>query len=140
MIKPIRIIAVILILNFLYVPFLCNEYFGKSEGNNAWYFWDTLEDLDERDPDVKMIDIVYYWGGLACASLILISTLLKKEKACAFWSIAGICSSLYVLYHVCSGNTIFYVGLHTAQLAFGFYVSLIGFIATLMLSLHTKQE
>lgn len=86
------------------------------------------------------IDGLYYFGGLACALFIFISALGKSSGACTFGSLVGIGLSLYVFYQIYLGTTRWYVGLHDAQLTFGYYISCIGFFAMFIASLSKEQE
>ena len=139
----ICIAAIIVMLNIVCIPFLCNKYWSISEDIHqyAQSFLDTIEDLSDgySSNDDVPIDGLYYFGGLACALFILISALGKSSGACKFGSLVGIGLSLYIFYQIYLGTTTWYVGLHDAQLTFGYYISCVGFISMLIASLHREQ-
>ena len=100
----ICIVAVLIMLNIVCIPFLCNKYWSISEDIHqyAQSFLDTIEDLSDgysSNGDVP-IDVLYYFGGLICALFIFISALGKSAGACKFGSLAGIGLSLYVFSHI----------------------------------------
>lgn len=143
--RIIWIIALLVILNIVFIPFLCNKYWSlgnKDISQDAQSFSDMIEGLSDgySSNDDVPIDGLYYFGGLACALLIFISALGKSSGACTFGSLVGIGLSLYVFYQIYLGTTRWYVGLHDAHLTFGYYISCVGFIAMFIASLYKKQE
>lgn len=141
----ICIIAVLVMLNIVCIPFLCNKYWSignKDINQDAQSFSDMIEDLSDgySSNDDVPIDGLYYFGGLACALFVFISALGKSSGACTFGSLAGIGLLLYLFYQIYLGTTRWYVGLHDAQLTFGYYISCGGFISILIASLYKKQE
>lgn len=140
----ISIIAVLLMLNLVCIPFLCNKYWSignKDINHYAQSFSDMIEDLKDNysSNDDVPIDVLYYLGGLVCALFIFIGALGKSSSTCTFGSLAGIGLMLYLFYQIYLGTTIWYVGLHEAHLTFGYYISCVGFISILIASLYKKQ-
>ncbi len=143
--KIIYIVAVLIMLNIVFIPFLCNKFWeigDKHSDSDARSFSDLIEDLgDGYSADVSVpIDGLNYFGGLTCALFIFISALRKSPKACTYGSIAGIGISLYLFYQIYLSDAIWYVGGNHAHLTFGFYISCAGFIAVLIASLCGKNE
>ena len=143
--KIIRVVAVIVMLNIVYVPFICNKFWSlKSEHSRsqAVYFFDTIESVrDGWSPDdVAPIHVMYYLGGLVCTLFIFISALSKSTGACRFGSLIGIGLSLYLFYQVHSGTIIWYVHGNNAHLTYGYYISCVGFASMLTVSLVPQKE
>lgn len=140
----IGIIAVLVIFNIIDIPFICNEYWSISEDidKHAQSFLETIEDLNDgyySSNDDVPIDVLYYFGGLACALFIFICSFGKSSGACTFGSLVGIGLSLYIFYQIYLG-TGWCVGLHDAHLTFGYYITCVGFISILIASLYKEQE
>ncbi len=142
----ICVIAVIVMLNIVCVPFICNKFWSIEDINEGAYsFSDMIEEvmdyihygysfyLDDE------ITILYYFGGLVCALFIFFSALGKSSGACAFGSLVGSGLSLYIFYQIYLGTTRYYVSGNNASLTFGYYVSCVGFISMLIASLHKEQ-
>lgn len=142
--KIIYIIAVLIMLNIVFVPFICNRFWSletEHDRRQAIYFSDMIEDLSDSnssDDDVP-IHGVYYLGGLACTLFIFINALRKNSGTCVFGSLLGIGLSLYLFYQVHLGPG-WYVCGNDAQLTFGFYISCVGFISMLIASLVEEKE
>lgn len=133
--RIICILAVVIILNIVCVPFVCNEYWEIGKGYNAYSFLDMIENLkDGYYNDFRMLDLLYYIGGLACSFFLFIDGLLKKSKSCKSGSIIGICLSSFLLYIFHLGPMEWELGWGAAYLSFGFYISFAGFIAILIAS------
>ncbi len=129
----IRIIAVLLMLNLVGIPFLGNKF-------DVWSSADMIRDLkDGSSRDDVPIDVLYYLGGLTCALFIFTGASRESTSTCTFGSLAGIGLMLYVFYQINLGTTIWYVGLHEAHLTFGYYISCVGFISILIASLYKKE-
>jgi len=135
----ICIIAILVMLNIVCLPFLCNRFWDirdQHRDRNARSFSDLIEDLgDGYSADVSVpIDVLYYLGGFACALFIFINALRKRTGACTFGSTVGIGLILYLLWQIYSGTTTWYIGFNNAHLTFGFYITCAGFIAVLIAS------
>ena len=140
----ICIIAVIMMLSFVCIPFICNDFWSfedEQDRMQAVYFSDVIEDLSDdysSDDDVP-IHGIYYLGGMLCTLLILIGALGKNSGVCTFGSLVGIAICLYLFYQVHSGTTIWYVRGNNAHLTYGFYISCIGFVSILIASLYKEK-
>lgn len=143
--RIIWIIALLVILNIVLIPFLSDEeglIVGEGERVRAHSFADMLENLSDghSSGDEIPIDGLYYLGGLVCALFIFVSALGKSAGACTFGSAGGIILSLYLFYQFYLGTTRWYIGLSDAHLTFGYYISCVGFISMFVASLYKKHE
>lgn len=143
--RVLWIIALLLILNIIFIPFLCNRFWSletEHSRSQAVYFSDMIEDLgDGYSADASVpIDFLYYFVGLACTLFVFISALGKSSGACTLGSLVGIGLSLYLFYQIHLSNTIWYVRGNNAHLTFGFYISCFGFISMLIASLVEEKE
>ncbi len=142
-----RIIAVLLILNIVFIPSLCNKFWSIGDGDtsNKYSFLDMIGGIAD---DIRRgysysdygLPILYYFGGLACALFIFVCALRERLGACTAGSLVGVGLSLFIFYQIYSGNTRYYVGLNYAHLTFGFYISCAGFISILIASLYKNRE
>lgn len=143
--RVLWIIALLLMLNIIFIPFLCNRFWSletEHSREQALYFSDTIEELVDgyySDDDVP-IDILYYFVGLACALFIFICALRKSSGACILGSLVGVCVSLYLFYEIYIGSNIWYVCGNNAHLTFGYYISCVGFISMLIASLVEEKQ
>ena len=140
----IATIAVFVIIGIFLFPFLCNEYwstYGSDADQNTYSFGDMLEDLsDDFTGDDMHLPIQYYIVCLICALIVFFGALADRSGACILGSVVGVIQLLYLYYQVYLGTTRWYLGLSSAQLTYGYYISCIGFIAMLIISLCTKRE
>jgi len=145
--KIIYIVAVLVILNIVCIPFLCNKLWSIEDiSDHAYSFSDMIEGIVDDihygysfhlDDDVPFL---YYFGGLACAIFIFIGALRKSTGSCRLGSLVGSGLSLYIFYQINLGTTRYYVSGNNAFLTFGFYISCAGFIAVLIASLCRGNE
>ena len=145
--RIICIIAVLIILNIVCIPFICNELWSIEDiSDHAYSFSDMIEGIVDDihygysfylDDEVP---ILYYFGGLVCTIFIFISALRKSPKACTYGSIVGIGISLYIFFQIYLGTSRYYVSGNDALLTFGFYISCVGFISMLIASLIEEKE
>lgn len=140
----IATIAVFVIISIFVFPFLCNEYwstYGSDPEHNTYSFGDMVEDLRDDSPiDDMQLPIMYYIVCPICAIFVFFCALADRSGACIFGSLVGVIQVLYIYYQVYLGTTRWYLGLHAAQLTYGYYISCVGFIAMLIISLCTKRE
>lgn len=145
--RIILIVALFVMMNIFFVPFISDEnglIVDEDERVHAISFGDMIEDMEDgyysNDSDEIPLEGKYYFGGLICVSIILISALCKSSGACAAGSVAGIFLSLYIFYQIYLGPTKWYVGLSDAHLTVGYYISCAGFISLLVASIYKKSE
>lgn len=143
--KFICLIAVLVLLNIVFVPFLSDEdgLIVEDGGRvHAHSFADMTERLsdDYSSDDEIPIDGLYYIGGSICTLFIFFSALGKISVYCTVGSAGGIILSLYLFYQIYLGTTRWYIGLQDAHLTFGFYISCIGFLSMFIASIYKKQE
>lgn len=143
--RIIWIVALIVVMNIFIVPFISDEnglIVGEDESVHALSFADMIENMEDgdyaNDSEEIPIEGKYYFGGLICASFVLISALCKGKGACVVGSVAGILLLAHVFYQIYLGSTEWYMGLSDAHLTIGYYISFIGFISMLVAAIYKK--
>lgn len=143
--KIIYIIALVVILNIILIPFISDEnglIVGEDERVRAYSFFELIEDLSNDDAsNLKVpIDRMYYIWCPLCALFIFICALREIEDACILGSAVGIFLLLIPFYEIYLGTSTYSLGLSDAHLTFGYYISCAGFISMLVLSICEYQE
>ena len=141
----LRIIAVLAILNLVFVPFLSDEnglIVDEGERVCAYTFMDMIDDLGDGTPSDNDIPIdgLYYILCPICALFVFYGALAKSASACTFGSVAGSIILGILFYQLYVGTTKWYIGISDAHLTFGYYISCVAFIVMLMASLSKEQE
>ena len=145
--RVICVIAVLVLLNIVFIPFLSNEdglIVDRGNSVSSYSFSDMVEKLEDGKysnipDDVIPIDFIYYIACPMCVLCAFIGALAKSRSTCIFGSVCGLALSVYLFYQVYLGETRWYIVFEDAHLTFGYYISCEGFIALFIASLCQKQ-